>query len=430
MSNSPEPPPPTPELPLVASLIGTFLKPEMRSVYRQLTGLRAFRTVVFTERCTHEEDFPFAPVVVMTRGAPGPGVKRGPKFPRRRPHGNFVRRFYYKHLLGVWPPPVTVSAPSLFPGALAVVPPAEPYNLLPLLAEHRPALLHVYYGHKAVKFLPLLRRWPGPVVVSFHGLDAADAAYPKFPGGAGEALPAVFDHARLVLARSQSLLDRLAALGCPPEKLRLNRAPVPLGDGPPRVVQPPTDGNWRLLQACRLIPKKGLATTLRAFREVVDNYPWARLTIAGDGPLAGELYTLAWDLGLGGHVDFPGWCSPGRLRALMTGVHLFVHPSETTAGGDQEGVPNALLEAMATGLPVVATVHGGIPEAVDHGHDGLLVPERDPHALAGAVLRLMGDPVLLHALSRQAGVNTPLKFGATEQVKQLEDYYGEAVKAG
>ena len=418
MSTPPESSAPSPELPLVVSLIGTFLKPEMRSVYRQLTGLRSFRTVVFTERRTDGEDFPFAPVVVMARSAPGPGTGS----PRRRPRGNFVRRFYYKHLLGVWPPPV-VSAP-------AVVPPAEPYNLLPLLAEHRPALLHVYYGHKAVKFLPLLRRWPGPVVVSFHGLDAADAAYPKFPGGAEDALPAVFDHARLVLARSRSLIDRLAALGCPPEKLRLNRAPIPLGDRPPRVVQPPTDGEWRLLQACRLIPKKGLATTLRAFREVVRAHPRARLTLAGDGPQADELRALAQGLGVAPNVEFAGWCSPARLGELLDRTHIFLHPSEGTPGGDQEGVPNSLLEAMASGLPVVATVHGGIPEAVTDGHDGLLVPERDPSALAGAVLRLMSDPVLLNALSHQAGVNTPLKFGATQQVNQLEHYYGEAVTSG
>ncbi len=441
MSTHPDPSPL--DAPLVASLIGTFLKPEMQSVYRQLTGLRAFRTVVLTERRRHAEEFPFDPVVVMERAAtparaPRPGrTPRGPKPPRTRPRGNFVRRFYYKHLLGVWPPPVKASpplaswdagersAPSRPPAAPEGLPSPDSYNLLPLLAAHRPALLHVYYGHKAVKFLPLLRRWPGPVVVSFHGLDAGDAAYPKFPGGAGEALPAVFAHARLVLARSQSLLDRLAALGCPPEKLRLNRAPVPLGDLSPRLVQPPADGEWRLLQACRLIPKKGLVTTLRAFREVLRAHPAARLTLAGDGPQSAELRATAAELGVAAHVDFAGWCSPERLRELMGQAHVFLHPSEGTPGGDREGVPNSLLEAMATGLPVVATTHGGIPEAVTDGTDGLLVPERDPAALASAALRLMSHRELMKTLSYRAQLNIRANFGDTGQIAKLETCYQE-----
>lgn len=431
-----------PELPLVASLIGTFLKPEMRSVYRQLTGLqRNFRTVVFTERRTDAAEFPFEPVVVMERAA-GPASRaprgpRAPKPPRKRPRGNFVRRFYYKHLLGVWPPPVKVPAPAILTGTtiadaagsplLPLPSPAlapDPYNLLPLLAAYRPALLHVYYGHKAVKFLPLLRRWGGPVVVSFHGLDAADAAYPKFPGGAGEALPAVFTHARLVLARSQSLLDRLLTLGCPPEKLRLNRAPVPLDDLPPLPVAPPADGAaWRLLQACRLIPKKGLTTTLLAFREILRFHPHARLTVAGDGPQGGELRALAAELGILDRVNFAGWCGPERLKELLAQTHVFLHPSEHTPGGDREGVPNSLLEAMAAGLPVVATTHGGIPEAVTDGVDGVLVPERDPAALGAAVLRLLGQPELMKTLADKARINTRVKFGASEQCARLAHDY-------
>jgi colanic acid/amylovoran biosynthesis glycosyltransferase len=404
--------------PLVASLCGTFLKPEMQSVYRQIAGLRRYRTVVFTERRIHPDQFPFEPVVVMEKPPAAVRVKRR----KQRQRGNFIRRFYYKHLLKQWPPPEK-------PKPIVVAPPPptiydDAYNLVDLLRERRPSLAHVYYGHKAVKYLPMLRRWGGPLLVSFHGVDVTDSVYKSTDPAT---LAEVFDHARLVLGRSQSLLERLAVLGCPREKLRLNRASIPLEHIPRAVRQAPPDGRWRLLQACRLIAKKGLHTTLLAMRQVVDAWPEARLTLAGDGPLSEPILALSAELGLTDHVELVGWCSQERLFALYQQSHLFLHPSEMTDAGDQEGVPNALLEAMAAGLPPVATFHGGIPEAVTDGVDGLLTPEKSPDQLAAAILRLTHDPALYGAFSRQAAESVAEKFGSERQLQALEDCYAEAI---
>lgn len=404
--------------PLVVSLCGTFLKPEMLSVYRQVAGLRRHRTVVFTERRLNAEQFPFEPVVVMQRPPPAVRTKRR----KQRQRGNFIRRFWYKHLLKQWPPPEKPKPLT----SITVLPVVydDSYNLFELLKERQPQLAHVYYGHKAVKYLPMIRRWGGPLVVSFHGVDVTESVY-------READPAtlmeVFGHARLILGRSRSLLDRLAAMGCPPEKLRLNRTPVPLEGLDHAVRSPPADGRWRLLQACRLIPKKGLRSALMAMRLVADAWPHAILTLAGDGPLAGEMQALAAELGLGPHVVFAGWCEQDQLRALYRDSHLFLHPSETTDGGDREGIPNSLLEGMAAGLPAVATWHGGIPEAVSDGRNGLLVPEKSPAELAAAMLRLMADPALLAALSREAAASMEANFGAARQIAALEDCYAEAI---
>lgn len=402
--------------PLVASLCGTFLKPEMQSVYRQITGLTRHRTVVFTERRVNTEVFPFEPLVVMQKPPPHVRTKRR----KQRQRGNFIRRFWYKHLLKQWPPPEKPK-PSAPPP-----PPVydDAYDLVDLLRLHRPRLAHVYYGHKAVKYLPMLRRWGGPLVVSFHGMDVMEGAYRP---GDPATLQDVFGQARLVLARSQSLLDRLALLGCPAEKLRLNRTAIPLDHLPGHVRRPPEDGRWIMLQACRLIEKKGLATTLRAMRRVADVWPEARLLLAGTGPLAAEMRALALELRLEKNVEFVGWCSQARLLELSGCAHLFLHPSETTASGDREGVPNSLLEAMATGLPPVATRHGGIPEAITDSVDGLLVPERSPDELADAILRLTNDGSLLTRLSRGAAVSVREKFAAERQIQILEDCYSEAM---
>ena len=402
--------------PLVASLCGTFLKPEMQSVYRQITGLKRHRTVVLTERRIHDELFPFAPVVVMEKPSPAVRTKRR----KQRQRGNFIRRFYYKHLLHQWPPPEKPKPPA---------PPSPPmyddaYNLVDLLRLHQPRLAHVYYGHKAVKYLPMLKRWGGPLIVSFHGMDVREDVYKHTDP---TKLSEVFAEARLILGRSQSLLDRLAEMGCPTAKLRLNRTAIPLDAVASAIRQPPEDGRWVFLQACRLIAKKGLPTTLLAMRKIADQWPQARLLIAGDGPLAEEMGRLCHELNLDGNVELLGWRSQTELQALYRRAHLFLHPSETTISGDREGVPNALLEAMATGLPPVATLHGGIPEAVTDGVDGLLVPEKSPAALADAILGVTRQPGWLENLSSEARSSVAAKYGMDGCLQALEDCYEEAM---
>lgn len=394
------------ELPLVVSLCGTWLKPEMQSLYRQVVNLRRYRTVVFTETVRHAESFPFDRVVTMSRQQ------------RPRPRGNFILRFWYKHILKKWPPPREIS--RLPPG------PWHPYNLPALLAEYRPALVHVYYGHKAVKYLPMLEHWGGPFLVSFHGVDVVkftdDPMYVK-------GLQRVFERARLILGRSRSLLDGLRALGCPESKLRLNRTPIPLDRFPAAVREAPADGRWRLIQACRLIPKKGLFTTLEALKLVVPDYPGLTFTVCGRGPVKEEFLQRRDALGLQENVRVSGWLSQEELVEEYRKSHLFLHPSELTEVSDQEGIPNSMLEAMATGLPVVATRHGGIPEAVTDGYDGLLVPERSPHELADALRRFLSGSVRLEEFSGNAAASVRGNFSLPVSVGRLEDCYDEAVAA-
>jgi colanic acid/amylovoran biosynthesis glycosyltransferase len=129
-------------------------------------------------------------------------------------------------------------------------------------------------------------------------------------------------------------------------------------------------------------------------------------------------------------VTFPGFLPQEKLRALFAGAHLFLHPSELGPDGDQEGVPNSMLEAMASGLPVLATTHGGIPEAVEHGVSGLLVAERDHAALAVQMLTLAGDPGRYAAMSAAAAKRVRECFDLAAQALTLEGYYREASDTG
>jgi colanic acid/amylovoran biosynthesis glycosyltransferase len=380
------------ERPIVASYIVTFLKSEMLHVYRQLRALRHWQPVVFCQKREMESAFPFEDVHVVPK-----------------PATHQLRRWWQKTVMKA---PITIYR-------------SEARRLREEITKVGARLLHVYFGHIGVHLLPLLEILQIPVVVSFHGADAqVNFDQPKHLA----ALQRVFALARLIFVRSESLADRLVAAGCPVAKIRLQRTGIPLEQLVFRQRTAPADGAWRCVQASRLIAKKGLTTTVRAFAEFSKVYPRARLTFAGDGPLRDTAWRLAIELKVEDRVNFTGFLSQSELRALYDQTHFFLHPSELGPDGDQEGVPNAVLEAMALGVPPLATTHGGIPEAVKHGVSGLLVPERDHEALAREWIALAGDPERYAALSRGAFERVSKAFSLRATAAVLEGYYHEAVR--
>lgn len=366
----------------------------MLHIYRQLTAIGRFRPVVFTRKRENADAFPFADVVEVPAG------------PWR-----WLRRIVYRQTLRQ---PILLSR-------------GEASRLRARLDEQKSTLLHIFFGNTAIQLLPVLRepsrRWPA--IVSFHGADVlVELDRPAYRTAFLEMLGRV----DLVLARSHSLIDALKSVGCPAEKIRLNRTGIPLEKFPFKERAWPTDGAWRLLQACRLIDKKGLPTSLRAFAAFAKTYPRARLAIAGEGPRREELGRLAGELGIADKVDFVGFLNQDDLRARLSDAHFFLHPSEQGSDGNQEGVPNSVLEAMATGLPVFATTHGGIPEAVAHGVNGWLVPEGDDAALGRALLELAAAPARLNEMAAAASKTVAENFDLRAQVRKLEGYYQEAIE--
>jgi colanic acid/amylovoran biosynthesis glycosyltransferase len=379
------------ERPVVACYCATFLKPEMLHIYRQITSLTRVAPVVIAQKREEAERYPFDRIAVVGK-----------------PALHFARRFWFKQVRAA---PWQISR-------------GEVSALIRVLDDARARLLHIYFGHIAVHLLPLIRVWKKPSVVSFHGADVmVDLEKPAFRAATKEMLDAV----RLVLVRSESLERALIELGCPTEKIRIQRTGIPVDELPFRARVWPGDGAWKFVQACRLIEKKGLQTSLLAFAKFVARYPQSSFTIAGDGPLQAELKARARELGLGDKVSFPGFVSQTELRALFYGSHVFLHPSERGADGNQEGVPNSMLEAMASGLPVFATEHGGIPEAIEHGVSGILVREGDHDALAHALLEAVAQPDQLAALARSGAEAVRQNFAQDAQTRKLEDYYLESM---
>ncbi len=298
--------------------------------------------------------------------------------------------------------------------------PGETRQITNLLRQENAALLHIFFGSAAIHLLPLIKNAHVPVVVSFHGSDVAGTmtsrAYRK-------ALQEMFARVTLVPCRSRHLADQVRMMGCPDHKIRVMRAVLP-----PiirRQIAPPSDGAWSVLQAGRMVPKKGMTSAIKAFAQFHQQFPHATFTIAGDGPLKDRLRELVSDLGLEGAVTFCGFLSQEQLSAKFEKTHLYLHPSETV-DGDTEGVPNALLEAMSHGIPSVATRHGGIPEAVEHETSGLLCEENEPDQLAQSLIRLAKDPALYKKLSEGAAQRVAESFSPGAQTMQIESLYREA----
>lgn len=375
--------------PAVASYVSDFLKPDMLHVYRQITGLNRVEPWVLTHKRECEDRFPFPKkrLVVLPK-------------PRLR----WWRRFVHKNIKRTpW---------QIYPW--------EVRRMLLELSRAEAKLLHIYFGHIAIHLLPLIKACPHPVVVSYHG---ADAGVDSEKEAHLFAMREVFKAATLIQCRSQSLLDDLVALGCPAYKVVIQRTGVPLDEWPFVERHPPGSGEWRLLQSCRLIEKKGLDLTLRALKEILRTKPRTELAIAGDGPLRQDLEKLAGELGVSKNVRFTGFLNQDELRKEVYRAHLFLHPSRTSPDGNREGIPNSLLEAMASGAPVIATRHGGIPEAISTGESGILVDENDHHSLAIAAHSLMAQPSLMSKIAEAARVSVETNFSREANIRHLEDCY-------
>ena len=377
---------------IVASYCTTFLKPEMLHIYRQIRALRNVQTFVMTKQVQNSERFPFSDIEIIPP-----------------PRMNLLRHGWLKFVKG--------EPPIIYRGEYQV--------LATLLARRHADLIHIYFGHTGVHLLPFIEQWRKPCVVSFHGADVARKPdIPDYP----KKLRQLFEAVPLILARSQSLADRLVDLGCSADRIRINRTGIPTKDFPFVRRAAPQHGRWKILQACRLIPKKGLITSLRAFAMFLKENPQAEFRIAGKGPLQPQLEALAARLGISQKVRFCGFVSQSELMDLYATSHLFVHPSETPPDENQEGIPNSILEAMATGLPVLATYHGGIPEAVEHGRTGMLAEERDAEALGSAMLCFSRSPQLCGEFGYRATLSVSENFEQEAQIDQLEACYDEAIE--
>jgi glycosyltransferase involved in cell wall biosynthesis len=285
-----------------------------------------------------------------------------------------------------------------------------------LLRTHSYDVVHVFFSLPTGALLPFLDLNGTPVVVSLRGSDVP--GYDPYNVNMQRVHRLLAPLTRWIWRRADRLVPVCESLG----RLTANTAPglayTVISNGvdlrlfhPPEKARPHTGGSIRCLAVARLVERKGLGELIRAFGLL----PRGRfsLEIVGDGPDEGILRNLVSSLGLAGEVNFLGSLERSAVAERYREADLFTLPSSAEAFG------NVFAEALASGLPIIGSTVGGIPELVEHGTNGLLVPAGNPEALAQAIRYIADDPELRSKMSAR----NRAKAEATLQWSQVTRRY-------
>jgi colanic acid/amylovoran biosynthesis glycosyltransferase len=237
----------------------------------------------------------------------------------------------------------------------------------------------------------------------------------------------LFASAELLIANCEFFRQRAISLGADPGKVVVIGSPIDTAffAPPDRPRMPPAGRPLRILAVGRLVDKKGFEDAVAAMARLAGLD--ARLDILGEGPLRGRLEAMIAEAGLGSRVTLHGAATSDAVLAALHAADIALAPSVTAESGDADAPVNTLKEAMATGLPVIVTAHGGIPELVRDGENGRLVPERSPGAIAAAILELAGAPESWRKLGAAGRASVVESYGLDRVAAQTLDAYRKAL---
>ncbi|MDY7020998.1 MAG: glycosyltransferase [Cyanobacteriota bacterium] len=286
-----------------------------------------------------------------------------------------------------------------------------------------PVLIHAHFGPCGALALPLARTLKLPLIVTYHGFDAMmtdeyarqDSISTRVYLKRREALK---KEVKLLIAVSEFIRSTLIKKGFPDEKIKVHYIGVNTDffQADPQIKRESV-----VLFVGRLAEKKGCEYLIQAMAEVQKVDPNVKLVIIGDGDLRTELEALAAKLLQ--RYQFLGLQPSDEVKRWMNRSQLLAVPSITASNGDSEGLPMVVVEAQAMGLPVVGSIHAGIPEAVIDGETGFLVPERDHQGLAKSILTLLQDEELWEKMSNNGKQRMRSQFNLSQQTQTLDTIY-------
>jgi colanic acid/amylovoran biosynthesis glycosyltransferase len=285
-------------------------------------------------------------------------------------------------------------------------------------------LIHAHFGQEGFRCLDASEKADVPLVTTFYGLDMS--ALPRIPKW-NRRFQRLFNEGDLFLCEGPFMADRLVAIGCSRDKVRVQRLGIDL-DRFNYVNPADRQDSTEILMYASLREKKGHQFGLETFAHLAIDRPDIRLTIAGDGPLRPGLVHQAETLGIRDRVDFLGAVTQDQGREILERATILLAPSLTGSDGDSEGgAPVVLLEAMATGTPIVSTRHADIPYVLADGDAGVLVDEDDVEAMVTEVVDLLESDVRRQELADRARSIVQERHSLRSQGESLEGVYDEAL---
>ena len=293
-----------------------------------------------------------------------------------------------------------------------------------ILGQGAHDLIHAHFGTGAVYALPYVRKHKLPFIITFWGNDvSALMGSQRYQPRRWRYLlyaPRLMQQADLMLGVSGEMCELLIEMSGRPEAVRLYHHGVDLT----RFHRIETDEDVpEIVMIGRFTEKKGHRYALRAFERVIQAGRPARLTFIGSGELEAACRAYVQEKGLTPHVTFAGVLTPQETADRLARADVALVPSVVARDHDREGSPTVLREASASEVPVVGTYHAGLPEVVEDGETGFLVPERNVALLADRLITLIDDPALRRRMGEQARAKMEREFDLFEQVRVLEGHY-------
>ncbi|KJH72468.1 glycosyltransferase [Aliterella atlantica] len=259
----------------------------------------------------------------------------------------------------------------------------------------------------------------GKLISTFRGADIS-----KFLPKWGEKVyQELFEDTEFFLANCEFFKNKAVALGCDPNKIHVHGSGIDCSKFAYKPRFFPADGKVKIATTGRLVEKKGIEYAIAAVAKVAQTHPNIEYNIIGDGELKAKLEQLIDQLNVEHIVKLLGWKQQQEIVNILDSCHIFMAPSVTGSDGNQDAPVNTLKEAMAMGLPVISTLHGGIPELVKDGVSGYLVPERDANAIATKLSYLIAHPEIWQQMGKEGRSQVEDRYDMNKLNDELVEIY-------
>ncbi|PKB17454.1 glycosyltransferase [Flavobacterium sp. 5] len=287
------------------------------------------------------------------------------------------------------------------------------------LKKNKVQVVLAQYGPTAHQIVNVCKNQKIPLIAHFHGFDASVQSVIENSNYYKE----VFDYSTFVIAVSISMQKRLIEIGCLKEKVIYNPC---VANSVFNEIKPNfTESTF--IGLGRFVNKKAPYYTILAFKKVHDQFPNARLVIGGIGELFETCLNLVRLMQLEEAVLLPGVINRVQFIEYLSKGLAFVQHSVTALNGDQEGTPVAVLEASAAGLPVISTIHAGIPDVIIDNETGLLVEEHDVDAMAEKMILLLKNKELAIQLGNNGKLRMKANFTLRRHLDVIDDLIERAI---
>lgn len=295
------------------------------------------------------------------------------------------------------------------------------YQVIPFLGTKEPFdILHCQFGPLGLHGLRIkeIIGQNTKLVTSFRGFDASKSFHKK-----PNLYKNLFEAGDLFLPVSQSLKYRIMEQGCAERKIIVLPSGIDCQQFPFSIKTFPENEPVKVITVARLVEKKGIAYAIEAVHRVIQSGRVITYTIIGDGDLRGELEKMIKQRNLTGQIRLLGWKRHREVIQTLEESHILLAPSITAQDGDQEGIPNAIKEGMAMGMPVIGTRHSGIPELIDDGVSGFLVGERNVDELFQRLCDLIDHPEWWEKLGKAGRTKIEQEYSKGPLSKRLLNIY-------